>query len=319
VLRHLPKFNDPNLIFGYDTVGDAGVYKISENLAIVQTVDILTPIADNAFTFGEIAAANSLSDLYVMGAKPITALNIIGFPAKLDLTYLERIVQGGSETVKQAGAVILGGHTIKDEELKYGLAVTGIVHPDKLITNENAQPGDLLILTKPIGTGVISTALKAEIASNEAVEKINNSMKTLNNVAAKAMVEVGANACTDITGFGLLGHALQLAQASKVSLRIEAKKVPVFEEAFEYAEMSLFPGGSIKNEKFVRHHLSVDGSVNNNLYRLLSDAQTSGGLLISVEESKGERLLTILHDKGINEARIIGEVMLAQEKVIYIL
>ena len=314
----MPKFNDPNLIFGYDTVGDAGVYKISDDVAIVQTVDILTPITDDAFTFGEIAAANSLSDLYVMGAKPITALNIIGFPAKLDLTYLEKIIQGGSEKVKQAGAVILGGHTIKDEELKYGLAVTGIIHPDKLITNENAQPGDLLILTKPIGTGVISTALKAEIASNEAVEKINSSMKTLNNVAAEAMVKVGVNACTDVTGFGLLGHALQLAQASKVSLRIDAKKVPIFEEAFEYAEMSLFPGGSIKNEKFVRPHLSIDGSVNNNLYRLLCDAQTSGGLLISVEESKGERLLTILRDRGINEAKIIGEVIQKKDKVIYV-
>jgi len=318
VLRHLPKFSDPNLIFGYDTVGDAGVYKISDDIAIVQTVDILTPIADDAFTFGEIAAANSLSDLYVMGAKPITALNIIGFPAKLDLSYLEKIIQGGSEKVKQAGAVILGGHTIKDEDLKYGLAVTGIVHPDKLITNEKALPGDLLILTKPIGTGVISTALKAGKASEAAIEKINLSMKALNNIAAETMVEVGVNACTDVTGFGLLGHALQLAQASKVSLEIEANKVPVFDGAFDYAEMSLFPGGSVKNEKFVRPNLKVSKSVNNNLYKLLCDAQTSGGLLISVEESKGEKLINLLRNKGVVSSEIIGTVTPRKDEVIYV-
>lgn len=318
VLRHLPKFENPNLIFGYDTVGDAGVYKISEDIAIVQTVDILTPIADDAFTFGEIAAANSLSDLYVMGVKPITALNIIGFPAKLDLSYLEKIIQGGSEVVKNAGAVILGGHTIKDEELKYGLAVTGIVHPDKLITNENCKPGDVLILTKPIGTGIISTALKKQKASDEAIEKINESMKTLNNIASETMVELAANSCTDVTGFGLLGHALQLAQASKVSMKINPKKVPIFAEAMEYAGKRFYSGGTLKNEKFVRPSVEVNSSVEEILYMLLCDAQTSGGLLISIEEKKGERLLKLLKERGINSAEIIGEVIPQQGKVLYV-
>jgi selenide, water dikinase len=318
VLRHLPKFNDPNLIFGYDTVGDAGVYKISNDVAIVQTVDILTPIADDAFTFGEIAAANSLSDLYVMGAKPITALNIVGFPEKLDLSYLEKIIQGGTELVKKAGAVMLGGHTIKDEDLKYGLAVTGIVHPDKLITNENCQPGDKLILTKPLGTGVISTALKKKKASEKAIEKINKSMRTLNNVASEAMVEIGVNGCTDVTGFGLLGHALQLAQASNVSLKIDSKKVPTFEEAKEYATKGFYPGGTLKNEKFVRPSIEVKSTVNEIEYMLLCDAQTSGGLLISVEKLKGEKLLHVLRSKGIASAEIIGEVIEKKDKVIYV-
>ena len=318
VLRHLPKFDDPNLIFGYDTVGDAGVYKISDDIAIVQTVDILTPIADDAFTFGEIAAANSLSDLYVIGAKPITALNIVGFPAKLDLTYLGKIIQGGSELVKQAGAVILGGHTIKDEDLKYGLAVTGIVHPAKLITNENCQPGDVLILTKPLGTGVISTALKKKQASDDAVEKINQSMKTLNNIASETMVKIGVNGCTDVTGFGLLGHALQLAQASDVSLKIDSKKVPIFDEAIEYASKGFYPGGTLKNEKFVRPSIEVKSSVEKTEYMLLCDAQTSGGLLISVEESKGEKLLNALRKKGVGSAEIIGEVTEKKDRVIYV-
>ncbi len=316
VLRHLPKFNDPNLIFGFDTVGDAGVYKISDEIAIVQTVDILTPIADDAFTFGEIAAANSLSDLYVLGAKPVTALNIVGFPPKLELAYMEEIIQGGIQKVKEAGAVILGGHTIKDEDLKYGLAVTGIVHPDKIITNENAQSGDVLILTKPIGTGVISTALKAGKASDRAVEQINQSMKKLNNIAADVMVEIGAHACTDVTGFGLLGHALQLAQASRVSLQIDSKQVPLFDEAITYAEMSLFPGGTKKNAAFVKSHVNFDDQVDEKMNMLLADAQTSGGLLISISEEKSEIFLNTLKQKGINEASIIGRVISKEKYVI---
>lgn len=318
VLRHLPKFDNPNLIFGFDTVGDAGVYKISDDIAIVQTVDILTPIADDAFTFGEIAAANSLSDLYVMGATPITALNIVGFPEKLDLTYLEKIIQGGGSKIKEARAVILGGHTIKDDELKYGLAVTGIVHPDKIITNDKAQPGDIIILTKPIGTGVISTALKAGKASSIAVEKINNSMKTLNNVAAKIMTDFGAHACTDVTGFGLLGHALQLAQASNVSIRFDSKKIPIFEEAFEYAEMSLFPGGTKKNAKFVAPQIEFSDTVDQSTRMILADAQTSGGLLIIVHKEIGETICTKLQVNGLSNTRIIGEVFPLQKKSIFV-
>ena len=318
VLRHLPRFNNPNLIFGYDTVGDAGVYKISDDIAIVQSVDLLTPIADDAFIFGEIAADNSLSDLYVMGAKPITALNIIGFPTKLDLTYLEKIIQGGSSKIEQAGAVILGGHTIKDEELKYGLAITGIIHPKKILTNENAQVGDKIILTKPIGTGIISTALKNNKASEEAVQKINDSMRELNNVAAETMMEFRINACTDVTGFGLLGHALQLAQASNVSLRLYCDEVPMFEEAFEYVELSLIPGGTIKNKSFVESNVQFYPSISETKRVLLCDAQTSGGLLISTPEEESVSVLQRLKERGIKNASIIGEVTKKQKKEIYV-
>lgn len=314
VLRQIPSFHDPNLLFGFDTLGDAGIYQLSEEIALVQTVDVLTPIADDPFVFGEIAAANALSDVYVMGAIPITALNIIGFPAKLELSYLSEIIKGGSEKIREAGAVILGGHTIKDDDPKYGLAVTGIVHPQKIITNRGAKPGDVLILTKPIGTGIISTALKADAASDTAIEKINQSMKTLNNVAARTMVELGVNACTDITGFGLLGHALQLAQASGVSLIIEWKEVPIFEEALEYAEQALLPGGTIKNFKFVEPQVEFDAAVNDDWKMILADAQTSGGLLISVEKAKSETLIKLLKNRGVKTARIIGTVCAPMEK-----
>ena len=318
VLRNLPTIEDPNLIFGYDTVGDAGVYRLRNDLAIIQTVDILTPIADDPYIFGEIAAANSLSDVYVMGRKPVTALNIIGFPPKLDLSIMEKIILGGINKIKEAGAVVLGGHTIKDEELKYGLAITAIVDPQKLVTNDKAAPGDLLILTKPLGTGVISTAMKAGLASEQAITKINDNMRQLNASAAQTMIEVGVNACTDITGFGLMGHALQLAQASGVSLQINSKQVPIIEEAFEYAENSLFPGGTQLNYKYIKPFIQFAPSVENDLQMLLCDAQTSGGLLIAVPEHKNKELLALLHKNGVHSAQIIGKAIPAQEKIIYV-
>lgn len=319
VLRHLPTFNDPNLIFGYDTVGDAGVYQLRDDLAIIQTVDILTPIADDPYIFGEIAAANSLSDVYVMGGKPITALNIVGFPEKLDLTIMEQMILGGSHKIKEAGAVILGGHTIKDDDLKYGLAVTAIIEPNNLITNDRAKPGDQLILTKPLGTGVISTALKRGEASAEAVAKINDSMRQLNDQAAAAMLEIGVNACTDVTGFGLLGHALQLAQASHVSLQISLKQVPIFEEAYDYAAKSYYPGGTKKNFKYLEPFAHFDSGVNFDLQMLLCDAQTSGGLLIAVPEQKATKLLSRLKEKGVRAAAFIGEVIETSDKRIYVI
>jgi len=309
VLRHLPKFDDPNLIFGYDTVGDAGVYRLRDDLAIIQTVDILTPIADDPYTFGEIAAANSLSDVYVMGGKPITALNIVGFPPKLDLSIMTEMIKGGSSKIKEAGAVVLGGHTIKDDQLKFGLAITAVIHPDKLITNDRAKVGDRLILTKPIGTGVISTALKRGEASETAVIKANNAMRMLNKNAAELMAETGVHACTDITGFGLLGHALQLAQASAVSLKIDARNVPFFDEAVDYARKNFFPGGSKTNFEFVSPHVHFDASLEPFMRLLLCDAQTSGGLLIVCPPEKSERLLSRLHATGIAAAAIIGEVV----------
>jgi len=318
VLRHLPKFDDSNLIFGYDTVGDAGVYQLRDDLAIIQTVDILTPIADDPYTFGEIAAANSLSDVYVMGGKPVTALNIINFPESMDLEIMEQIVIGGTNKIKEAGAVVLGGHTIKDPEVKYGLAVTAIIDPKDLVTNDRAVPGDHIILTKPLGTGVISTALKKGVATEKAVTRANNMMKELNASACKAMLQVGSHACTDVTGFGLLGHAYQLSEASGVSLMIHASRVPIFEEAIEYARLSMYPGGTKKNFSYVSPHTEFASDVATELQMLLTDAQTSGGLLIIVPSNKSERLLTLLKDEGVAHAALIGEVREKGEKSIYV-
>ena len=231
---------------------------------------------------------------------------------------MEEILTGGMEIAKQADVALLGGHTIKDEDLKYGLAITGIVHPEKLITNDKARPGDVLILTKPIGTGVISTALKAGKASAQAIEQINQSMTSLNRAASECMVEVGAHACTDITGFGLLGHAAQMAQASNVSLKINAANVPLFDEAMKYVAAGMIPGGTKKNEKFIRPQVEVAREVDPDLYLLLCDAQTSGGLLIAVTPDDGKKLLQMLHERGVAEARIIGEVVAEREKVIHV-
>lgn len=309
-MEKLPKIEDPSLLYGYDTLGDAGVYAISDDLALVQTVDLLTPIADDPYTFGQIAAANSLSDLYAMGAKPISALNVIGFPVgKLDLAVLNRILEGGMDKTKEAGAVILGGHTIKDEEIKYGLAATGIIKRGEIITSSGAKPKDRLIITKPLGTGVISTALKAGIASKGAIEKINHYMIQLNNVASEVMKKVGVDAATDITGFGLLGHLLQMVQASGVGAEVYGEKVPIIEEAFGLAEKKLFPGGSKDNFNYVRPHTSFASGIGPELQVLLCDAQTSGGLLIAVSFEKTEKLLRLLQEKGVEKACVIGKII----------
>lgn len=259
-----------------------------------------------------------MSDVYAMGGKPICALNVVGFPTDLDVSILEQIVKGGISKVKEAGAVILGGHTIKDEELKYGLAVTGRVRRDKIVRNDQAQLGDRLVLTKPLGTGVISTALKAGVASEEAISKINSSMRELNDKAAQAMAELGANACTDVTGFGLLGHTLQMAQASKAGVRIFAKEVPIWEEAFEYARKGLFPGGSRANYDYVKPWLDSEPSISEETRMLLSDAQTSGGLLISLPEEKTEPFLARMKEEGVSKAKLIGEICESKEPKIYL-
>lgn len=318
VLRQLPKFDNPNILAGYDSLADAGVYALTDKLAIVQTVDVLTPIADDPYVFGQIAAANSLSDVYAMGGKPVTALNIIGFPSKLDLSILEKIVQGGINKIKEADAVILGGHTIKDQELKYGLAVTGIIDRNKLVVNDKAKPGDKLILTKLLGTGTIATALKKGIASQSAINKINKSMCQLNRKASEAMQRIGVNACTDITGFGLLGHAFQIAKLSNVGLKIYTNEVPIFEEAYDYAAQKMFPGGSLSNFDYIKPYLKSAPSVNQDIQMLLCDAQTSGGLLIAVSPEKGNKLLNTLHRSDVPNARIIGEIIASKSPKIYL-
>ena len=300
----------PNLLVGFDHLDDAGVYRLTEDIALVQTTDFFTPIVDDPFSFGQIAAANALSDVYAMGGRPLTAMNMVAFPIeKMNGSILREILRGGYSKIHEAGAIIVGGHSIDDTEIKYGLSVTGIVHPDKILTNARARPGDRLVLTKPLGTGIIGTALKGEMASQEAVKKITESMTTLNHVACEVMVEVGVNACTDITGFGLLGHAMEMAIASDVGIAIKSQSVPIFPEAEEYATMGLVPGGTARNREFCSCRVEISGDISNEKMDILYDAQTSGGLLISVKGEKAQRLLEQLHAKGVQPAAIIGEVI----------
>ncbi len=319
VLHRLPKFSDPRILIGSESMDDAGVYLIDRDTAIVQTVDILTPISDDPYIFGQIVAANALSDIYAMGGKPITALTILGYPPdQIDLVTIRRILKGIAHKIREADANIIGGHTIKDTEVKCGLAVTGLINPRKIITNNKARVGDGLILTKPLGTGVVSTALKLNKAPIKAVNKINRYMCQLNKAACEAMVELGIASATDITGFGFLGHALEMAEASNISMIIHGHTVPIFEEARGLAQKRLFPGGTLKNFEFVRPKVMFAPCLDVDLQMLLCDAQTSGGLLISVPKEICDKLLMYLVKKGVKSARLIGQVVKPRPKRIYI-
>ena len=298
------------MLVGLESGDDAGVYKLSDELAIIQTIDFITPIVDDPYIFGQIAAANSLSDIYTMGGKPITAMNVVCFPIKtLDISVLGEILRGGLDKLREAGAVLLGGHSIEDPELKYGLSVTGVVHPANLITKEGAQIGDKLIITKPLGTGIVSTALKGGVAGKEAVAHITASMTTLNKRASELMIEAGAHACTDITGFGLLGHACGMIENSMVGMEINIAAIPVFPEARGFAEMGLVPGGTHRNKEFRLNMIEQVSVIGDDIWNILFDPQTSGGLLISVASADADTLLENLHRHGIEEAAIIGEVI----------
>lgn len=309
-MRGLTPKKDPNLLVGLDGFDDAGVYRLTDEIALIQTLDFFTPIVDDPYDFGRIAAANSLSDVYAMGGRPLTAMNIVCFPIKdLEGSVLRSILEGGLETVERAGAVLVGGHSVEDPELKYGLSVTGTVHPRDLLTNAGARPGDLLVLTKPLGTGILATALKAELLDRELTGQITEMMAALNKDAAEAMTEVGANACTDITGFGLLGHCLEMAAASNVGMKIYAGKVPLVPQARTFASMGLIPGGGYANRKFCAKDLELDPSVEPILVDIMCDPQTSGGLLISVSREKAPLLVQRLSEKNSPAAHIIGEVI----------
>ncbi len=293
-----------------ETSDDAGVYRLTDEIALIQTLDFFTPIVNDPYDFGRIAAANSFSDVYAMGGKPLTAMNIVCFPIKeMDKTILRAILKGGLDVIHKAGAILVGGHSVEDPELKYGLSVTGLVHPEKFLTNAGAKPTDLLILTKPIGTGVLATALKGKMLDSSITSTITELMASLNKDASEAMVEIGVNACTDITGFGLLGHALEMSKASKVCLRIYADNVPIIPEAQSFASMGMVPAGSFSNQKYCSKHLMIKPSIDPILLDLLSDAQTSGGLLISVPAEKAELLIQKLKERGTPAASIIGEVL----------
>ena len=308
-MRELPKSNDPNLVVGAEGFSDAGVYRLRDDLLIVQSLDFFPPLVDDPFLFGQIAAANSLSDIYAMGGTPVTALNIVGFPDdQLDLQILTDILRGGADRIQQAGAALAGGHTVRDAEIKYGLSATGTVHPDRLLTNQKAQPGDVLILTKAIGTGFVTTAFKKGNCPENVLQTAAESMRTLNKVASEIASADGANAVTDITGFGLAGHANEMAQSSGVTIAIDLDRVPILPGAKELAEKGNKTRASASNRGFAEQQTRVEASADNLLVEFAFDAQTSGGLLISVSQEKAESMLRKIHDGGIEVAAIIGEV-----------
>lgn len=316
-MRPLPLEKHLNLLVGTETADDAGVYQISEQMALVQTVDFITPIVDDPYLFGQIAAANSLSDVYAMGGKPLTALNVVGFPRlSLNLSVLTEILRGGLDKIHEAGAVVLGGHTVDDVELKYGLAVTGTVHPKKIVTNRGAEKGDVLILTKSLGTGIISTANKAGMADAGFLQRAIDSMVRLNDIASEAMNEWGPHACTDITGFGLLGHAAEMAKGCGLSFRFFYSDLPILAGTKEYAAQGMVPGGAYCNQDHFGQEIFISAKVPEAERIILFDPQTSGGLLIALPRSNGEKLLGNLQAKGIQEASIIGEVIQREKNLI---
>lgn len=306
----LELIKDPNLIVGLEKADDAGVYKLRDDLAIIQTIDFFTPIVDDPFVFGQIAAANAMSDVYAMGGTPICAMNIVCFPVKeMDIALLREILRGGLEKMQEAGVVLAGGHTVEDRELKYGLSVTGTVNPRDVLRNQGGHAGDLLILTKPIGTGIVNTAIKAELATQEAIDKITTSMMALNRQAAELMCKAGVHACTDVTGFGLLGHACEMIEGSDVGICIDAHAVPIFPEAKEYARMGLIPAGLYRNSEFRKSMITADESIPIELLDIFFDPQTSGGLLMALPTSEADALLKQMHQEGIPEATVIGELV----------
>lgn len=307
VLHSIPKFDHADLIVGTETSDDAGVFRLRPDLAIVNTVDFFTPIVDDPYIFGQIAATNSLSDIYAMGAEPKTAMNIVCFPkGKMDIQVLGEVLKGGAEKVREAGAVVIGGHSIIDEEIKYGMAVTGVVHPDKVIRNVGVQEGDALVLTKPLGTGIISTALKKGKASKESIQAAVASMITLNNTAAKIMRNYPVHACSDITGFGLLGHALGMASGSSVTLILESAKLPLFHRAARLAEKGYLTGGCKRNREYLKDKITIDKSIREGLVEVAFDPQTSGGLLIALAQRYAHKLTEEIQASGVKAATIIG-------------
>lgn len=289
---------------------DAGVYKLTDDLAIIQTIDFFTPIVDDPYSFGQIAAANALSDVYAMGGKPLTAMNIVCFPVKtMDISILKKIMAGGVDKVHEAGVILVGGHSIEDPELKYGFSITGTIHPTKVVLNIGAKVGDRLILTKPLGTGIISTALKDKMVDEGTVTRAIKSMVTLNAKASELMQEVGVHACTDVTGFGFLGHASEMIERTDVGMLIRSAAVPFFPETKMLAEKGFLPGGLHRNREFRLNMVEIAKEVPDYLADILFDPQTSGGLLISVSEPKAPLLLKRMHQEGIKEAAIIGEIV----------
>ncbi len=300
---------DVNVIAGAGEKDDAGVYRISDDLALVQTLDFITPVCDDPFEFGRIAACNSLSDVYAMGGKPLTAMNIVAFPLnKFSLDILNRILEGGLSVLKESGTQLLGGHSIDDPEMKYGLSVTGTIHPGRVLRNNNIKENDLLVLTKPLGTGIISTAVKAGMADKGSEAAMIKSMGTLNKYAADIMLKYRVNACTDVTGFGLAGHLLEMTDGSGLSVVIDSGSLPLLYGVRECAATGLLPGGLYRNMKYVGDRCRIAEGVSRELSDIIFDPQTSGGLMISLPGKDAELMLNDMREAGIAEASIIGRV-----------
>jgi selenide,water dikinase len=310
-LRDLPLVTDPNLITGIEHAEDAGVYKISPELALVQTVDFFTPTVDDPYTFGQIAATNALNDIYAMGGKPLTAMNIVCFPIKeMDIGILRAVLRGGLDKLREAGALLVGGHSVEDSEIKYGLAVTGVIHPEKVLFNRGAIAGDSLILTKPLGTGIVSTALKGNEADPQLLLKAVDSMTRLNKKAAELIVEHGGiHACTDITGFGFLGHASEMIEDSSVGLRINSAAVPIFNGLKKLVEGGFVPGGLYRNKDFRIAQIEAADTCPAWLLDVFFDPQTAGGLFFSLPALQAPILVEKMHHAGIGDAAIVGEVV----------
>ncbi len=305
MLGQLPPIMDPNVLVGSSNADDAGVYKVNDETAIVLTVDFFTPIVDDPYMFGAIAAANSLSDVYAMGARPVVSLNVAMFPGDAEFfPSLKQIMQGGIDKMAEAGVPIIGGHTIKDKEPKFGYTVMGLVHPEKILDNAKARPGDAIILTKPIGTGVISTGVKQGVVDAATADLFTKSMAALNKRGGEIMVEVGVSTATDITGFGLLGHMIEVLAASRVSASVYANEVPYFKAAIELAQRNIAPGGTIANLKNYEQYVEWGSGVSETSKVLLNDAQTSGGLLIFVPQANKARLVEALQKEGVLAAHI---------------
>lgn len=301
---------DPNVITGVAGSEDAGVYRLDEETALVQTLDFFTPIVDDPRIYGRVAAANALSDVYAMGGRPLTALNVVCFPfKKLGVEVLRNILKGGLDTLREAGVALIGGHSVEDDEPKYGLSVTGLVHPDRIMTNNALNPGDRLILTKALGTGVIATALKAGLASSDAVDGMVRSMCTLNRAASQVAVDFGVRACTDITGFGLVGHLVEMARASRCRIRISSGSVPLLAYAMEAASMGLVPAGTHANRSYSSAWTVMDPSISPETSDLLYDPQTSGGLILGISADRAADLEKALNDAGVDIVAEIGEVV----------
>ena len=308
VLSKLPQVEHPDLLVGSSTGDDAAVYRLDDRLGLVLTVDFFTPITDDPYEFGSVAAANSLSDVYAMGGRPLVALNVVGFPAALAGEMLGDVLRGGYDKAAEANCLIVGGHTVDDNEPKYGLSVVGLVEPGRQVSNAGAMPGDVLVLTKPLGTGIVTTGCKAGVAPPGSVETAVETMATLNRAASEAMLEVGVNACTDVTGFGLMGHLTGMLRASGVGAEIRASAAPVLPGVEELLAKGVAPGGTHRNEAGVADYVEWDGSISENERLILCDAQTSGGLLISVPEDRLPQLLGALEASRVETRAIVGNI-----------